>query len=127
MLPAVFILTFLVAIPNAFAGRTLFKVIAALTARRTQLGWGFLILLSVLIPLGFAVLGLAPIFRGGFRTKSILAHPIDALLASSLGWSLFELGLGKVPAAQIISSAIAARRHRWELSSKEQDTTGDVL
>ena len=108
MLLPVFVLTILVAIPNALAGRALFEGIAAFTARRTHLG-------------------VAPISRNRFWNLNILAHPFDALFASSLSWSLFELGLGKVPAAQIISSAIAARRHRWELSSKEQDTTGDVL
>ena len=47
MLPAVFVLTILVAIPDALAGRTLFEGIGALAARGTKHCLG-------------------PIFRGGF-------------------------------------------------------------
>ena len=40
MFLAVFVLTFLVAIINALAGRTLLDGITLLTARRAELGWG---------------------------------------------------------------------------------------
>ena len=40
MLLPVFVLTFLVAIPNALAGRALLDSVTLLAARRTQLGWG---------------------------------------------------------------------------------------
>ena len=43
MVLAVFVLTFLVAIPNALAGCTLFEGIAALTARRTLIGRGLVL------------------------------------------------------------------------------------
>ena len=48
MLLAVFVLTFLVAIPNALAPVALLECIALLAARRTELGW------------------VGPNFRGGF-------------------------------------------------------------
>ena len=47
MLLAMFVLTFLIAIPDTIAGGALLDGITLLTARRTQLGWG-------------------PVFRRGF-------------------------------------------------------------
>ena len=53
MLPSVMLLTILVAIPNALAGRALFEGITFLSARRTQLGRGLILVLVILGILSF--------------------------------------------------------------------------
>ena len=55
MLLTVTLLTILVTIPNALAGRALFEGITFLFARRTQYGWGS-IFLGVLVIIGFIIL-----------------------------------------------------------------------
>ena len=71
MLLPVLVLTFLVAIPNALARRTLLEGIALLAARRTTFR-GLIVLLGVLVSFGFCNLSL-PRFaerRGGELVSS---------------------------------------------------------
>ena len=55
MLLPVFVLAFLIAIPNALAGPALHEGITLLATRRTQLGWNLILL--VLVIFGFSFVG----------------------------------------------------------------------